>query len=41
MEQTHGKKGISKFGLRLVKAGNSKVADIASEGERRCVALAG
>lgn len=40
MEQTHGKKGISKFGLRLVKAGNSKVADIASEGERRCVALA-
>jgi ABC-type hemin transport system ATPase subunit len=40
MEQAHGKKGISKFGLRLVKAGNSKVADIASEGERRCVALA-
>jgi ABC-type dipeptide/oligopeptide/nickel transport system ATPase subunit len=40
MDQTHGKKGISKFGLRLVKAANSKVADIASEGERRCVALA-
>ena len=40
MEQTHGKKGVAKFGLRLVKAGNSKVADIASEGERRCVALA-
>lgn len=40
MEQTHGKKGVAKFGLRLVKAGTSKVADIASEGERRCVALA-
>lgn len=40
MEQTHGRKGIAKFGLRLVKAGNSRVVDIASEGERRCVALA-
>jgi len=40
MDQTHGKKGVAKFGLRLVKAGNCKVADIASEGERRCVALA-
>ena len=40
MDQTHGQKGVAKFGLRLVKAGNSKVADIASEGERRCVALA-
>lgn len=35
-----GKKGETKFGLRLVSAGNSKVADIASEGEQRCIALA-
>jgi energy-coupling factor transporter ATP-binding protein EcfA2 len=40
MEPVHGKKGVTNFGLRLVKASNAKVADIASEGERRCVALA-
>jgi energy-coupling factor transporter ATP-binding protein EcfA2 len=40
MEAVQGKKGVTNFGLRLVKATNSKVADIASEGERRCVALA-
>jgi hypothetical protein len=40
MEDAEGKKGESKFGLRLEKAQNHKVRDIASEGEQRCVALA-
>lgn len=40
MEAIQGKKGTTLFGLRLVKAGNSKVAEIASEGEHRCIALA-
>lgn len=40
MEAIQGKKGITLFGLRLLKAGNSKVAEIASEGEHRCIALA-
>jgi hypothetical protein len=40
MEPVQGKKGVINFGLRLVNAGNSKVVDIASEGEERCVALA-
>lgn len=40
LEPIQGKKGETKFGLRLVSAGNSKVADIASEGEQRCIALA-
>ena len=40
MEAIQGKKGVTLFGLRLVKAGNNKVAEIASEGEHRCVALA-
>lgn len=40
MEPVHGKKGVTNFGLRLVKASNAKVADVASEGERRCIALA-
>ena len=40
IEPIQGKKGETKFGLRLVSAGNSKVADIASEGEQRCIALA-
>jgi energy-coupling factor transporter ATP-binding protein EcfA2 len=40
LEPVQGKKGETKFGLRLVSAGNSKVTDIASEGEQRCIALA-
>lgn len=40
MEAIQGKKGITQFGLRLAKAANGKVAEIASEGEHRCVALA-
>jgi len=40
MEATQGKKGVTRFGLRLVNAPNGKVAEIASEGEHRCVALA-
>jgi hypothetical protein len=40
MEATQGKKGVARFGLRLVNAPIGKVAEIASEGEHRCVALA-
>lgn len=40
LEPVQGKKGETKFGLRLVSAGSSKVVDIASEGEQRCIALA-
>jgi AAA domain len=40
MDAARGKKGIVLFGLRLIKAINGTVAAIASEGERRCVALA-
>ena len=40
LEPIEGKKGETKFGLRLVAANNSKVAEIASEGEQRCIALA-
>ena len=40
MEAAQGKKGVTQFGLRLAKAANGKVAEIASEGEHRCVALA-
>jgi len=40
LEPVQGKKGETKFGLRLVSAGSSRVADIASEGEKRCIALA-
>lgn len=40
MESIQGKKGITQFGLRLVQAPKAKVAEIASEGERRCIALA-
>jgi len=40
MEVIQGKKGVTQFGLRLAKAANGKVAEIASEGEHRCVALA-
>jgi energy-coupling factor transporter ATP-binding protein EcfA2 len=40
MEDAEGKKGERRFGLRLEKAQNHKVKDIASEGEQRCLALA-
>lgn len=40
LEPVKGKKGETKFGLRLVSASSSKVMDIASEGEQRCIALA-
>jgi hypothetical protein len=40
LQATQGKKGETRFGLRLVSAGGQKVIDIASEGERRCIALA-
>jgi hypothetical protein len=40
MEAIQGKKGVTQFGLRLAKAASGKVAEIASEGEHRCVALA-
>lgn len=40
MEDIQGKKGVTQFGLRLSKAPNGKVAEIASEGEHRCMALA-
>ena len=40
LEPVQGKKGETKFGLRLVAAGNSKVMEVASEGEQRCIALA-
>ena len=40
LEPIHGKKGETKFGLRLTSAISKKVVDIASEGELRCVALA-
>jgi hypothetical protein len=40
MEAIQGKKGVTQFGLRLAKAASAKLAEIASEGEHRCVALA-
>jgi len=40
LEPVKGKKGETKFGLRLVSASRHKVVDIASEGEQRCIALA-
>lgn len=40
LEPVKGKKGETKFGLRLASASNHKVVDIASEGEQRCIALA-
>lgn len=40
LEPVKGKKGETKFGLRLVSASDHKVVDIASEGEQRCIALA-
>jgi hypothetical protein len=40
MEEIKGKKGETRFGLRLQGASDHKVHEIASEGEQRCVALA-
>jgi hypothetical protein len=40
MEDIEGKKGEVKFGLRLEGSLTHTVGDIASEGERRCIALA-
>lgn len=40
LEPVKGKKGETKFGLRLVSASGCQVVDVASEGEQRCIALA-
>lgn len=40
LEPVQGKKGETKFGLRLVSAETRRVVEIASEGEQRCIALA-
>jgi energy-coupling factor transporter ATP-binding protein EcfA2 len=40
LEAVQGKKGETRFGLRLASATGHKVIEIASEGEQRCVALA-
>lgn len=40
LEAIAGKKGETKFGLRLTSTTERKVHEIASEGEHRCVALA-
>lgn len=40
LELIQGKKGETKFGLRLTSTSGHKVVDIASEGEQRCIALA-
>lgn len=40
IEAIQGKKGVTQFGLRLARTTNGKVAEIASEGEHRCIALA-
>lgn len=39
LEPIQGKKGETRFGLRLTSSAHHKVVDIASEGEKRCVAL--
>lgn len=39
LEPIQGKKGETRFGLRLTSSVQHKVVDIASEGEKRCVAL--
>lgn len=39
-EEIKGRKGETRFGLRLVASGESKVRNIASEGEQGCIALA-
>ncbi|EQD44074.1 hypothetical protein B1A_15236, partial [mine drainage metagenome] len=40
LEPVKGKKGETKFGLRLVSSSSCQLVDIASEGEQRCIALA-
>ncbi len=40
LEEIKGKKGETKFGLRLELNADQAVRDIASEGEKRCIALA-
>lgn len=40
MEEIKGKKGETRFGLRLEGGVEHKVLDVASEGEQRCIALA-
>lgn len=40
LEPVKGKKGETKFGLRLVSPSSCQLIDIASEGEQRCIALA-
>jgi energy-coupling factor transporter ATP-binding protein EcfA2 len=40
MEEIKGRKGETRFGLRLEGASDRKVHEIASEGEQRCIALA-
>lgn len=40
MEELKGRKGETRFGLRLQDAPDHKVHEIASEGEQRCIALA-
>lgn len=40
LEEIKGKKGETRFGLRLEGASEHKVHEIASEGEQRCIALA-
>ena len=40
LEEIRGKKGETRFGLRLVASESNKVKEIASEGEQRCIALA-
>ena len=38
--QTRGEKGVTRIGVRLQGAPNQKLMHVASEGERRCIALA-
>lgn len=40
LEEIKGKKGETKFGVRLEAKANHAVKEIASEGEKRCIALA-
>lgn len=40
LEEIKGKKGETRFGLRLETGAGFQVKDIASEGEKRCIALA-
>jgi hypothetical protein len=40
LESIRGSKGVRRFGVRIEGAANSKVVDVASDGEHRCIALA-